>query len=121
MNKYTLYALKFDTVGKDGQVNLRLHVTREHAPERLSDFDGGSAEIENGYTTHTFRYEIKLADFDERRIYLVPSAGNAVQIDPEFIRKLDPSDPLNQLVEVPLKLRQRLSEYIITNSSWGLK
>jgi hypothetical protein len=121
VKKYVLYTSKAGTVGSDGEVKLRLQVMRELAPERLSDFNGGSAEISDGYTTHTCQFEIKLANFDERRIFLIPGAGDEIQIDPEFIRKIDPNDPLNQLIEIPLKIGQKISDYIIRNSSWGLR
>lgn len=121
MQKYTLSTSKEETIGKDGEVNLRLSVARESAPQRLSDFAGGMAEIYDGYSTHTFNFTIKLAGFDPRRIALKNSSDEEIVIDPEFIRKFDPADPLNQLQEISLKLNQNLSGYIVRNSSWGLR
>ncbi|MFL9594148.1 hypothetical protein ACKC5O_19350 [Aeromonas schubertii] len=122
MKKYTLYTSKEGTIGLDGEVNLRLFVTLDAAPQRLSDFAGGAAEIYDGYSTHTYNFTIELAGFDPRRIVLkrTNSKGEEAVINPEFIRKIDPADPLNQLEEIPLKLNQNLSGYIVRNSSWGL-
>ena len=121
MQKYTLYTSKEETIGLDGEVNLRLYVARESPPQRLSDFAGGTAEIYDGYSTHTFNFTIELAGFDPRRIALKNSNGEEILINPEFIRKIDPADPLNQLQEIPLKANQNLSGYIVKNSSWGLR
>lgn len=120
MKTYTLFTSKEGTIGLDTEVNLRLHVNRVSAPQRLSDFNGGTAEIYDGFSTHTTRFPIILASFDHRRIALVTSDGLEKVIAPNFIKKLDPADPLNQLQEVPLQLNQNLSGYIVINSSWGL-
>lgn len=121
MQKYTLSTSKEDTIGSDGEVNLRLYVTLDNAPQRLSDFVGGGAEIYDGYSTHTSKFAIGLAGFDPRRIVLKSTNGEEVVINPEFIKKLDQADPFNQLEEIPLKLNQNLSGYIVKNSSWGLR
>lgn len=121
MQKYTLYTSREDTIGSDGEVNLRLYVTLGRAPLRLSDFAGGVAEIYDGYSTHTSNFAIELAGFDPRRIALKSTNGEETVINPEFIRKLDQLDPLNQLEEIPLKLKQNLSGYIVKSSSWGLR
>lgn len=84
MQKYTLYTSKEDTIALDGVVNLRLCVTRESAPQRLSDFAGGIAEIYDGYSTHTLNFTIELADFDPRRIVLKNSGSKDTVINPEF-------------------------------------
>ncbi|MFM5810552.1 hypothetical protein ACET6J_13690 [Aeromonas veronii] len=120
MKRYTLFTSKEGTIGLDTEVNLRLHVNRVSAPQRLSDFNGGTAEIYDGLNTHTTIFTIKLASFDHRRIALVTPDGQEKIIAPCFIKKLDPADPLNQLQEIILKLNQNLSGYIVINSNWGL-
>lgn len=121
MQKYTLYISKEETIGSDGEVNLRLCVTLDTAPQRLSDFAGGIAEIYDGYSTYTYNFTIELAGFDSRRIALKSTNGEESVINPEFIRKVDQADSFNQLEEIPLKLNQNLSGYIVKNSSWGLR
>lgn len=121
MKSYILSTSKIDTVGLDTEVNLRLEITREKAPERLSDFIGGSAELFDGYSTRTTRFTIEAADFDQRRICLKSANHKEFIINPEFIRKTPVDDPLNQLTEVPLKFGQHLSDYVVRNSNWGLK
>ncbi|MCE9853495.1 MULTISPECIES: hypothetical protein [Shewanella] len=117
MQKYTLYTSRKDTIGSDGEVNLRLYVTLDSAPQRLSDFAGGVAEIYDGYSTDTCNFAIELASFDPRRIALKSINGEEIVINPEFIQAAQ----LNQLEEIPLKLNQNLSGYIVKNSSWGLR
>lgn len=121
MNKYILYTVKSETLGLDTQVNLRLEVFRNDIPTRLSDFSGGVAELYDGYSTEKINFTISLADHDERRIKLTNSNNAKIELAPEFIRHIDPNDPLNQLREIPLKKGQNLYDYKIMNSNWGLK
>ena len=121
MNKYILYTVKSETIGLDTQVNLRLEISRNEIPTRLSDFAGGVAELYDGYSTSTINFTISLADYDKRRIKLTNSDNDKIELAPEFIRHIDPNDPLNQLREIPLKNGQNLYDYTIINSNWGLR
>jgi hypothetical protein len=121
VKSYILSTSKIGTIGLDTEVNLRLEITCEKAPERLSDFVGGSAELCDGYSTHTVRFTICAANFDHRRICLTNAIHKEFVIDPEFTRRTPIDDPMAQLTEVPLKLGQNLSEYVVRNSNWGLK
>ncbi|WP_312373911.1 hypothetical protein [Stutzerimonas nitrititolerans] len=119
--KYTLYTSQEGTIGSDSEVNLSFNVERDSAPINLSHFNGGIAKLYDGYSTQTTEYRIELTSYDPRRLILKNANVNELEIHPEFIRASDPKDPLNQLIEVPLKLNQNLSGYIIRNSNWGLK
>jgi len=120
VNKYILYTIKNGTRGLDTQVSLCFEVNCDKAPTRLADFSGGTAKLYDGYSTYSFKYSISLADYDERRICLQNTTNGKMIIHPEFVRKIDPKNPLNQLFEIPLKLNQDLSGYTISNSNWGL-
>lgn len=121
MKNYILYAVKDGTSGLDTEVNLSFEITSKDAPVRLVDFSGGRAELYDGYSAQTYKYSIGLVDYDERRIFLNNGVNRDIVISPDFIRRIDKNDPLNQLVEIPLKLGQNLSGYKITHSNWGLR
>lgn len=121
MKNYILYTAEEKTIGLDTEVDLTLYVTRESAPQYLSDFAGGRAKMYDGYTTYEYKFTIELFSADPRRLVLKGLEGATdFSMSPEFIRKIDPSDPFNQLQELPLKLNQNLSGFIVTNSNWGL-
>lgn len=121
MKKYILYAVKDGTRGLDTEVNLNFEVTGKDAPVRLVDFSGGRAELYDGYSAQTYKYSIGSVDYDERRICLNNGINRDIVISPDFIRHFDKNDPVNQLVEIPLRLGQSLSGYTITHSNWGLR
>ena len=121
VQKYILYMSRIGTIGLDTAVNLSLEINLGHAPIRLSDFNGGTASSYDGYSTHTEIYSIALTSYDQRRIYLRTSEGYEIELAPQFNRDLNPPDPTNQLIEVPLRLGQELSGYSVRNSNWGLR
>ncbi|PKG59148.1 hypothetical protein [Shewanella sp. GutDb-MelDb] len=121
MKKYILHTVKSETIGLDTQVNLRLEISRNDIPTRLSDFAGGVAELYDGYSTATTNFTISLADHDERRIKLTNNDNYKIELAPEFIRHIDSNAPLNQLREIPLKNGQNLYDYKIMNSNWRLR
>jgi len=123
MKEYTLSTIKNGTKGLDSEVNLKLKISSDVAPTKLSDFNGGTAELYDGYSTSTHIYTIKLNKSDNRRLTLVNEKDktNIIELMPEFNRIKNPTDPLNQLEEVNLKSKQDLSGYTISNSNFGLK
>ncbi|EPV1127221.1 hypothetical protein ACV17F_005207 [Vibrio harveyi] len=109
--KYQLRLVQKDSQGSDGQVNLTLSVERSSPPIFLSEFAGGNAEIYDGYSTHTSRFRIIPMEPDNRRLSLISDSDSIsdATLHPEFVRKIDPSDPLNQLQVLPLKNGQLLT------------
>ena len=123
MKEYILATVKNGTQGLDTEVNLTLKINRDSSPVKLSDFNGGTAELYDGYSTYTSTYTIKLNKSDSRRIVLVNQQNNThkIELSPKFIRIENPKDLLNQLEEIDLNLKQDISDYTIVNSNFRLK
>lgn len=123
MKEHTLSTVKNGTKGLDTEVNLRLKVNSNSTPTNLADFNGGTAELYDGYTTNTSTYTICLNKNDSRRITLVNKKNktDTIEMSPVFKKIENPKDSLNQLEEISLKLKQDIWDYTIINSNWGLK
>jgi len=122
MKEYELYTVENGTEGLDTEVNLTLKVNRDSTPIKLSDFNGGTAELYDGYSTYTSIYTIKLNKNDSRRIVLVNKENtHKIELSPEFIRIKNPKNLLNQLEEINLSLKQDISNYTIIHSNFELK
>jgi len=95
MKEYTLSTVKNVTQGLDTEVNLKLKINSDVTPTNLSDFNGGTAELYDGYSTSTCTYTIKLNKSDNRRLTLVDKKDktNIIKIIPEFNRIENPIDP----------------------------
>lgn len=123
MKEHTLSTVRNGTKGLDTEVNLKLKVNSNSTPTNLADFNGGTAELYDGYSTYTSTYKICLTKYDSRRITLFNQKNktDTIELSPVFKRIENPKDPLNQLEEISLNLKQDISGYTIINSNFGLK
>ena len=104
--KYLCTLLQTNSESPDGPATIRMIVNSETTPIYLSDFSGGTAEIDDGRSDGKTTASINLLD-DDRRLEINFTDGYSAELHPFFVREKD-----GRLTAIPLKEDQILDYYI---------